>query len=151
MNKFNLKGVEESAEEITGWEHKSPLKEGLRYHYFSSDRESPHPLLTAIGEWHKGGGGVGRLPVCGSPPRRQRRFRTSLAMKQPWMQRRRLLEESAKMRMVTGARMAVRARVCNPLLEMDAYLRVNEEMNSNGFAESRQDLRAQRLEFKGKD
>jgi hypothetical protein len=57
MNKFNLKGVEESAEEITGWEHKSPLKEGLRYHYFSSDRESPHPLLTAIGEWHKGGGG----------------------------------------------------------------------------------------------
>jgi hypothetical protein len=57
MNKFNLKGVEESAEEITGWEHKSPLKEGLRYHYFSSDRESPHPLPTAIGEWHKGGGG----------------------------------------------------------------------------------------------
>jgi hypothetical protein len=67
------------------------------------------------------------------------------------MQRRRLLEESAKMRMVTGARMAVRAWVCNPLLEMDAYLRVNEEMNSNGFAESRRDLRAQRLEFKGKD
>jgi hypothetical protein len=38
MNEFNLEVVEDSVEEIIIWEPKSPLKEGLRYHYVSGIR-----------------------------------------------------------------------------------------------------------------